>query len=161
MTEEVYLLLGSNVGDRDSNLSRAIERISQSAGELLKVSRIYQTAAWGKIDQASFLNQAVYINTAHAPLELLTQLKNIEKEVGRVSTEKWGPRVIDIDILFYGSEIIQDPELQVPHPYLPVRRFALLPLAEIAGDFVHPVLRRSVNALLTECPDGSNVRLYK
>ena len=150
MTEEVYLLLGSNVGDRDSNLSRAIERISQSAGELLKVSRIYQTAAWGKIDQASFLNQAVYINTAHAPLELLTQLKNIEKEVGRVSTEKWGPRVIDIDILFYGSEIIQDPQLQVPHP-----------LAEVAGDFMHPVLRKSVSALLTECPDVSDVRLYK
>ncbi len=161
MTEEVYLLLGSNVGDRDSNLSRAIERISQSAGELLKVSRIYETAAWGKIDQASFLNQAVYINTAHAPLELLTQLKNIEKEVGRVSTEKWGPRVIDIDILFYGSEIIQSPQLQVPHPYMPVRRFALLPLAEVTGDFMHPVLRKSVSALLTECPDVSDVRLYK
>ena len=161
MTEEVYLLLGSNVGDRDSNLSRAIELIKSSAGELIKVSSLYETAAWGKTDQAAFLNQAVCIATAHSPLELLNHLKNIEKEVGRISTEKWGPRVIDIDILFYDSEIIQEPELQVPHPYLPVRRFALLPLSEIAGDFIHPVLRRSVNALLSECPDGSDVRLYK
>ena len=161
MTEEVYLLLGSNVGDRDSNLSRAIELINRSAGELIKVSLLYETAAWGKTEQAAFLNQAICISTALTPLALLSLLKSIEKEVGRISTEKWGPRVIDIDILFYGSEIIQAPELQVPHPYLPVRRFALLPLSEIAEDFIHPVLRRSVNALLSECPDGSDVRLYK
>lgn len=160
MIEDIYLLLGSNEGDRDRNIAKAIELISPSTGKLFKVSSIYETAAWGKTDQAAFLNQAICISTALPPLELLNHLKAIEKQIGRISTENWGPRVIDIDILFYGHEIIQQPELQVPHPYLPVRRFALLPLADIAGDATHPVLKKTITQLLAECPDTSDVKLY-
>jgi 2-amino-4-hydroxy-6-hydroxymethyldihydropteridine diphosphokinase len=159
MAQNVYLLLGTNEGDRDRNLSKAVELIGERAGKLMKRSSVYETAPWGKTDQAAFLNLAVSISSELPPLELLEHLKGIEKEVGRVSTEKWGPRVIDIDILFFGDEIIQEPELQVPHPYLPVRRFGLLPMSEIAGEFVHPVLRKTINELLRECPDGSEVKV--
>jgi 2-amino-4-hydroxy-6-hydroxymethyldihydropteridine diphosphokinase len=161
MAEEVYLLLGSNEGDRDRNLSRAVELISEPAGKQLKTSSIYETAAWGKTDQAAFLNQAIAISSELKPMELLRYLKDVEKQLGRVSSEKWGPRVIDIDILLYGDKVMQEPELQLPHPYLPVRRFALLPLAEIAGGFVHPVLQKTVMQLLAECPDESEVRVHK
>ncbi len=160
MREDVYLLLGSNVGDRDANIAKACELIGQETGSSIRQSALYETAAWGKTDQAAFLNQAIAIDTDLAPLALLTLLKKIEKRVGRIDTEKWGPRVIDIDILFYGREIIQLPELQVPHPYLPVRRFALLPLSEIA-DMRHPVLKKTIKDLLAECPDTSEVKVYK
>ena len=157
MREDVYLLLGSNVGDRKSNTNKAIELIRADISPSIRLSSLYETAAWGKTGQAAFLNQAIAIQTDIKPLLLLGLLKKIEKATGRQETEKWGPRVIDIDILFYGPEIIQGPELQVPHPYLPVRRFALLPLAEIAGDFVHPVLKKTIKELLAECPDTSEV----
>jgi 2-amino-4-hydroxy-6-hydroxymethyldihydropteridine diphosphokinase len=159
MREDVYLLLGSNVGDRRSNINRAVELISNDGISLTTCSSLYETAAWGKTDQASFLNQAIAVQTDIGPLPLLALLKMIEKDTGRQETEKWGPRVIDIDILFYGKEIIQEPDLQIPHPYLPVRRFALLPLAEIAGGFVHPVLKKTVIKLLEECPDSSEVKI--
>jgi 2-amino-4-hydroxy-6-hydroxymethyldihydropteridine diphosphokinase len=157
---DVYLLLGSNVGERGANLARASALISQNINVIRKQSGIYETAAWGKTDQSAFLNQAVMIQTDISAVSLLSMLKNIEKSVGRVDTEKWGPRVIDIDILFYGAEIIQTPDLQVPHPYLPVRRFALLPLAEIAGDLVHPVLKKTIKELLADCLDSSEVNVY-
>ena len=160
MGEDVYLLLGSNVGDREGNLKRACELICTEVSPLVTRSHLYETAAWGKTDQAAFLNQAIMIKTDNEPLVLLASLKNIEKQVGRVDTEKWGPRVIDIDILFHGTQIIQAPELQVPHPYLPVRRFALLPLSDIARDFVHPVLKKTIKELLELCPDTSEVKLY-
>ena len=160
MGVDVYLLLGSNIGDREANLKRACELIRDEVSTDITQSHLYVTAAWGKTDQAAFLNQAIMTQTDTEPLVLLALLKNIEKKVGRVDTEKWGPRVIDIDILFYGSEIIQAPELQVPHPYLPVRRFALLPMAEIAGDLMHPVLKKTIKELLKLCPDTSEVKLY-
>ena len=160
MGVDVYLLLGSNIGDREANLKRACELIRDEVSTDITQSHLYETAAWGKTDQAAFLNQAIMIQTDTEPLVLLTLLKNIEKKVGRVDTEKWGPRVIDIDILFYGSEVIQAPELQVPHPYLPVRRFALLPMSEIAGDLMHPVLKKTIEELLKLCPDTSEVKLY-
>ena len=160
MGVDVYLLLGSNIGDREANLKRACELIRDEVSTDITQSHLYETAAWGKTDQAAFLNQAIMIQTDTEPLVLLTLLKNIEKKVGRVDTEKWGPRVIDIDILFYGSEVIQAPELQVPHPYLPVRRFALLPMSEIAEDLMHPVLKKTIEELLKLCPDTSEVKLY-
>ena len=160
MGVDVYLLLGSNIGDREANLKRACELIRDEVSTDITQSHLYETAAWGKTDQAAFLNQAIMIQTDTEPLVLLTLLKNIEKKVGRVDTEKWGPRVIDIDILFYVSEVIQAPELQVPHPYLPVRRFALLPMSEIAGDLMHPVLKKTIEELLKLCPDTSEVKLY-
>jgi 2-amino-4-hydroxy-6-hydroxymethyldihydropteridine diphosphokinase len=160
MELNVYLLLGSNVGDRQANLKKASELISEEVSPVVATSKLYETAAWGKTDQSPFLNQAIIVKTSIKPLILLSLLKNIETKVGRVDTEKWGPRVIDIDILLYGSEIIHEPELQVPHPYLPVRRFALLPLAEIAEEVIHPILKKTIAELLAECPDTSDVKIY-
>ena len=160
MPHKIYLLLGSNVGDRIANIEQACRLIQNELCSSIIRSHLFETAAWGKTDQAAFLNQAVAIETDIEPLTLLASLKKIEKAVGRVDTEKWGPRVIDIDILFYDGEIIQEPTLQVPHPYLPVRRFALLPLEEIAADLIHPVLKKTIKELLAECPDESEVKLY-
>jgi 2-amino-4-hydroxy-6-hydroxymethyldihydropteridine diphosphokinase len=156
---EVYLLLGSNIGDRLVNIDMACELIRKEINISIETSRIYETAAWGKIDQSSFLNQAICIQTDIEPLTLLRILKKIEKAVGRIDTEKWGPRVIDIDILFYGQKVIQDPELQIPHPYLPVRRFVLLPMIDIAPHFMHPVLKKTITELLATCPDTSEVNV--
>jgi 2-amino-4-hydroxy-6-hydroxymethyldihydropteridine diphosphokinase len=159
MRELVYLLLGSNVGDRKANIEKANTLITEEIALVVR-SPYYETAAWGKTDQSAFLNLAISLHTRLEPLILLAKLKEIEKRVGRVDTEKWGPRVIDIDILFYGPQIIQEPYLQIPHPYLPVRRFALVPLADIAGAFVHPVLKKTIKELLADCPDTAEVRLY-
>lgn len=160
MPRKIYLLLGSNLGDRKANIEQACRHIQNELSPTIIRSHLFETAAWGKTDQAAFLNQAVAVETDIEPLELLSLVKEIEKAVGRVDTEKWGPRVIDIDLLFYGDEIIQEPTLQIPHPYLPVRRFALLPLAEIAADIIHPVLKKTIKELLAECPDESEVKLY-
>ena len=143
MIQNIFLLLGSNVGDRHVQLDKSRKLIDQKAGPVLFHSEIYETAPWGKTDQPAFLNQALQIETDLSPFDLLQILKAIEKEVGRTETEKWGPRVIDIDILFYGDEVVDHPDLKVPHPYLAERRFALEPLAELAADFVHPVLSHS------------------
>lgn len=152
MIQNIFLLLGSNVGDRHAHLRAARRLIDLKAGPELFHSEEYETAPWGKTDQAAFLNQALQIETDLSPMDLLHMLKAIEKEVGRVETERWGPRVIDIDILFYGSDVVDLPELRVPHPYLPERRFALEPLAELAPDFVHPALHLTVKELLERCP---------
>ncbi|MBS1617294.1 MAG: 2-amino-4-hydroxy-6-hydroxymethyldihydropteridine diphosphokinase [Bacteroidetes bacterium] len=151
MIQNIFLLLGSNVGDRHAHLRAARRLIDLKAGQELFHSEEYETAPWGKTDQAAFLNQALQIETDLSPLDLLHALKGIEKEVGRTETERWGPRVIDIDILFYGSDIVDLPELKVPHPYLPQRRFALEPLSELAPDFVHPALHLTVKELLDHC----------
>jgi len=156
--ENVYLLLGSNETDRFGNLEKACEWIALRCGKILKKSALYETEAWGLKEQNAFINQAVLIETSFAPKELLLQLKAIEKEIGRVETVKWGPRVIDIDILFYGNDVLDTEELKVPHPFLHERRFTLAPLNEIAAEFVHPVLNKTVNELLQNCNDTSLVK---
>jgi 2-amino-4-hydroxy-6-hydroxymethyldihydropteridine diphosphokinase len=159
--EDVYLLLGSNVGNRGGNLTRALEQISLKAGGVTLKSNLYETEPWGMKEQQSFLNQAVMIQSNLEAVELLTVLKGIEKEVGRQEGEKWGPRIIDIDILFYGNHIIDTLQLKVPHPYIQERRFALAPLFEIAPAFIHPVFGKSVGEMLEECGDGSRVFFYE
>lgn len=155
--KEVYLLLGSNEGNRKENLSRASAHIEQRCGKIVQVSSLYETEAWGLKEQNAFLNQALMIQTSLTAPLLLAELKTIEKETGRTETVKWGPRVIDIDILFYGTEIIELPELKIPHPYLHQRRFTLVPLNEIAKDFVHPGFKKSMKQLLEECMDESKI----
>jgi len=156
-----YLLLGSNQGDREYFLNEATQRISQLAGEVIKKSAVYETAAWGLEDQAAFLNQVVQISTPLSPADLLTQINKIEKELGRVREVKWAARVIDIDILYYGDVILQTENLVIPHPHLHERRFTLVPLVELAPDFVHPVLQQTNKDLLTTCKDQLEVRVFK
>jgi len=159
MKNGVYLLLGSNLSDREKNLSDGRDSI-QHIGSLLTVSSIYQTEAWGHREQPDFLNQVVQIDFKKSPRELLGNILTIETKMGRVRTEKWGPRLIDIDILFWEDLIINEPDLTIPHPQLHLRRFTLLPLVEIAPALIHPVLHKSCTQLLVECPDGSAVNRY-
>jgi 2-amino-4-hydroxy-6-hydroxymethyldihydropteridine diphosphokinase len=153
-----WLLTGSNMGIREDFLSSAKREIALQCGMVQKQSSIYETAAWGKTDQPAFLNQALEIITPLNARQLIRRLLKIEKQLGRIREEKYGPRLIDIDILMYGDEIHQYELLKLPHPELPNRRFALLPLAEIAGDVIHPVLQQSVSSLLADCPDTLEVK---
>lgn len=157
---KVYLLTGSNEGNRQGNLARAMELIAQQCGVITAQSTIYETEAWGLKEQAGFLNQALCLHTQLAPVELLKQLKSIEKQVGRVETVKWGPRVIDIDILLFDNEVVNLPELIIPHPYMQERRFTLTPLADIAANAVHPVFNKSIAQLLSDCADKSEVKNF-
>ena len=155
---EVYLLLGSNQGKPAEHLLTARNRIEQRCGSIIKRSSVYETEAWGIKEQNKFLNQAILIQTALPPLALLNKLKEIEKETGRVETIKWGPRVIDIDILFFGKEVIDLPDLKVPHPYMQDRRFTLAPMQEIAPAFIPPLLGKTMAELLKLCKDRSDVK---
>jgi 2-amino-4-hydroxy-6-hydroxymethyldihydropteridine diphosphokinase len=140
----VYLLLGSNLGNRKEILDKAIELLSQKVGIIISQSKDYETKPWGVTDQPDFLNLAIAIHTKLKPLEILEQTQAIENQLGRVRKEKWGARLIDIDIIFYGNEIIDGPNLKIPHPLMQERDFALIPLAEIDPDFVHPVLGKTI-----------------
>ena len=142
--QAVHLLLGSNLGNRKEILDKAIELIIQKIGVIVSQSKDYETKPWGVTDQPDFLNLAITIHTKLKPLEILEQTQAIENQLGRVRKEKWGARLIDIDLIFYGNEIIDEPNLKVPHPLMQERDFALIPLAEIAPDFVHPVLGETV-----------------
>jgi len=144
----IYLLLGSNLGDRLRNLSDAAGRI----GSVLKRSSVYKTAAWGNTQQPDFFNQAIEVKSELSPHRLLESLQRIEKDMGRLRIEKWGPRIIDIDILFYKDTIVTSGDLTITHPELQNRRFALEPLAEITN-VIHPVLKKTVSQLLRECKD--------
>lgn len=156
--DKVYLLLGMNEGNREENLLKAKQFLEEQCCRILQTSSLYETEAWGLREQNAFLNQAVQIETELAPLALLAALKSIEKEIGRKETIKWGPRIIDMDILFYGNEILNTPELTIPHPFIAERKFTLVCLNEIAEELVHPVLKKAIADLLRECKDESEVR---
>lgn len=138
----------------------AREAVAQHCGTIHRQSQIYETAAWGREDLQPFLNMALEVHTDQTPLELLHTVLAIEQEMGRQRTEHWGARTLDIDILFYDDHIIDLPELKVPHPYLPQRRFVLAPLCEIAPDLMHPQLHVTVQTLLDGCPDLLPVRVF-
>ena len=152
-----YLLIGGNMGNRADFLARARKGITDSVGELVNASALYQTEAWGIKGQAPFLNQALEITTDLTAGNLLVSLLGLEHTIGRIREIKYGPRSIDIDILFYNNEVVQEPGLTVPHPQIQNRRFALVPLAEIAPSLLHPVLHKTVLQLLADCPDKLDV----
>ena len=148
-----YLLLGSNQGNREQYLLNAKAQLEKNGCYMTAISSRYQTAAWGMENQPNFLNQVIAIKTRLEPEELLQLILHIEKLYGRERTIKWGPRTLDIDILFFGDTIIQTPLLTIPHPGIAERRFTLLPLCELAPTFIHPILHKTMQQLLDECPD--------
>ncbi len=155
-----YLLLGGNTGNRGAMLEAARQGIQREVGEILRQSAIYETAAWGKENQADFLNQAIEVETALPARDLLAACLGIEAGLGRVRKETNGPRPIDIDILFFDHDVYHTPLLQVPHPRMPQRRFVLVPLAELIPDYRHPQLHQSVGQLLEACTDPLPVKKY-
>ena len=144
----VYLGLGGNLGDRRENLANAVQALD-AGGELtvLRTSGIYETAPWGLTDQPDFLNMVVEIATTLSPRKLLDFVKAVEKELGRQAGPRFGPRLIDIDLLLYGDQVVDEPDLQIPHASLHVRAFALVPLAELAPSYLHPVLAETIGDL--------------
>ena len=145
------------MGERELNLEKARNLIGEKCGEVTTISSIYETAPWGETDQPMFLNQALQIFTSLKPMPLLQKILDIEKQLGRTRQVKFGPRNIDIDILFYNEETHNYPLLTIPHPALQYRRFVLTPMNEIAHGFVHPVLKKTIAELLEECPDDLRV----
>ncbi|HTM93959.1 MAG TPA: 2-amino-4-hydroxy-6-hydroxymethyldihydropteridine diphosphokinase [Flavisolibacter sp.] len=157
---EVYLLTGGNIGNRLAYLSKAKEEIEKRCGSILKESSVYETAAWGKEDQGAFLNQVLKIGTSLHPEEVLKTILEIEERLGRKRQLKYGPRIIDIDILFFNDDIINQHDLKIPHPQMQNRRFVLVPLNEIAPNKVHPSLHKTIAQLLAECPDPLAVNKF-
>jgi 2-amino-4-hydroxy-6-hydroxymethyldihydropteridine diphosphokinase len=154
----VYILLGSNLGNKLSNLNQAVVNISATGVNVIQLSPIYQTKAWGNINQDDFFNVVLKAETKHNALTLIEKFLAIELHMGRErDQQKWMPRLIDIDILYFNDEIIQLPNLVIPHPFIPQRRFTLMPLNDIAPDYIHPELKISNNKLLKKCSDSSQV----
>src|SRR5690606_10666949 len=152
-----YLLVGGNLGDRFAQVSNALQNIERDVGTVISRSSLYETEAWGKEDVPAYLNQVVAVDTELTARELLETVQEIEKRMGRARMEKWGSRLIDIDILFYGEECIDEPDLIIPHPFLAQRKFTLIPLNEIAADLIHPVFHKTVRELLSELKDPLTV----
>ena len=159
MEHVIYLSLGSNLGDRALNLQNSITSLPPKV-QLLAQSSIYETEPWGYVDQPAFLNQVIKANTTLDPLALLAFLKGIEVAIGRHETFRFGPRLIDLDILLYDNLILDSPDLTIPHPRIPERAFVLVPLAEIAPDLCHPVYNKTIQELRASV-DASSIELFQ
>lgn len=155
-----FLLLGGNIGNKEQNLHQATILIQQNIGSIPKKSSIFITAAWGNQNQPEFYNQAIMIKTELTASDLLKSILKIEEQIGRTrNNDKWQERIIDIDILFFNDEVIDLPELKIPHPFIQERKFVLVPMNKIAGKYIHPVLNKTIKELLIECEDTLEVRL--
>lgn len=159
--KEVFISLGSNLGNRAENLKKAIQAIKLNVGDISRQSSIYETQPWGNSNQPDFLNQVILIHTDKSPEDCLKALSAIENQMGRKREEKWGTRIIDLDLLYVDDTIIESEELKLPHPGIAQRRFVLVPMAEIADDFIHPQIHKNQQQLLDECADVLEIKLLK
>lgn len=155
----IYLITGSNIGDRKKKLQVAAGKIKNTIGPINKSSAIYETAAWGDNNQPDFYNQVHVVESHFSAAAVMQKILKIEAEMGRIRTTKNAARVIDIDILFFNNEIINEPGLIVPHPEISNRRFVLMPLKELNPSLVHPSLRKTIRELLASCEDPLSVAL--
>lgn len=153
----LILLLGSNQGDSFSLLQKARTLLEAALGEIKITSSVYRTKAWGKSDQPDFLNQVIVIPYSGQASKALDIVLDVELAMGRVRTQKWGARTIDIDMLYFGNKVYNTPKLTLPHAALHLRRFTLVPLVEILPQFIHPVFNKTQQQLLAECHDGLEV----
>jgi 2-amino-4-hydroxy-6-hydroxymethyldihydropteridine diphosphokinase len=160
MINEAFLLIGGNVGATTMYLRQAIALIDEHCGAVAHTSSIYKTAAWGNTQQQDFLNQAIALHTYLNAATLLKKVLEVEQLLGRTRHGKWQARTIDIDIIYFGNNIIDTKHLKVPHPHLAERAFVLIPLVEIAANFVHPKLSKSNKELLDTCTDSLLVEIY-
>ncbi len=159
---DVYLILGSNLGDRIENLKKATDHICRDIGKIVARSSIYETEPWGFNHESNFINQILRINTSLKPLEVLEKILKIEKLCGRrIKNKKYAAREMDIDILFYNNEIIKSDKLIIPHPGIRERMFVLVPMAELQPDFIHPLLQKPISYLKEICSDRRWVREHK
>ena len=157
-----YIGIGSNLGDPVHNCDLAIRAMMTDRGNrVFRVSPFYRTEPVGKKDQGWFVNAVAALETSRSPRDLLGFLQGIEREMGRERKEKWGPRIIDLDILFYADWVVREEGLAIPHPRLQERRFVLAPLNDIAPELRHPVLNKSVAKILAELPEGEKVVLLR
>ena len=157
---KLYILLGGNLGDKRKVFSEARAKLSQQVGTITNQSVLYETEPWGFQSDDIFWNQVLEISTALSPEEVLQQTQQVERELGRIrKANQYDSRIIDIDILFYGDQIIQTENLVVPHPRLQERKFALVPLCQIAPELIHPVIQKSIRQLLDECADALKVEI--
>jgi len=159
---DVYLILGSNLGDRIKNLQKATDHVSRDIGEINDRSSIYETEPWGFNHESNFINQILRINTSLKPEEVLGVIVRIEKLCGRrIKNKKYAAREIDIDILFYNNIVYKSDKLLIPHPDIQERMFVLVPMAELQPDFIHPVLQKPISYLKKICNDRRWVREYR
>ena len=157
---KAYLLLGSNMGNSKTQLVKAVRNIEKKIGSVTRLSTLYSTAAWGNTRQPDFLNQVIIVDTELTASQTMQIILQIEKQMGRIRTVKNAPRIIDIDILFFNKEIIDQKQLIIPHPQIQNRRFVLVPLNQLSPNLLHPVLKKSVHQLLIHCPDTLNVKKF-
>lgn len=144
----IFLSIGSNLGDRQANCEMAMAHLTARGVRIIRASAMHETKPWGVLDQPDFMNLAVEADSSHDPRALLSIIKQIELDMGRVASRRWGPRLIDIDILLYDMAVLDEPDLVVPHPQMHERAFVLDPLCEIAPDVMHPILNKSASDLL-------------
>ena len=157
---EVYLQLGSNIGERLESLNQSIKIIAERIGNVLEKSSVYESTPWGVENQRNFLNQVIFVKSNFDPYTILDLVLQIEKDMGRIRIEKWGERIIDIDILFIDDLIIESENLCIPHEFISKRKFVLQPMCEIAPGFIHHKLNKTISQLLEECIDEEKVNVY-